>query len=172
MADAAYQLADCHEQQRDVEQAAGAYSPKRGEKAIPALARLQLSRGELEAAQELCMALMRIDGTNREASMILADLMLQKSEWEAAIFHFQQLLERAPANFEAIVKLLQPLRRAGRLGRRRASWRRRSTRRRAPRSSRASASARGCCTGTQTTRAPRSRRSTSRAARASGPSAR
>lgn len=119
-ADVAYQLADCHEQQRDAEQAAGAYSEAlkhndAHEKAILALARLQLSRGELEAAQELCMALMRIDGTNREASMILADLMLQKSEWEAAIFHFQQLLERAPANFEAIVKLLQLLRRAGRL---------------------------------------------------------
>ena len=56
-ADVAYQLADCHEQQRDAEQAAGAYSEAlkhndAHEKAILALARLQLSRGELEAAQE------------------------------------------------------------------------------------------------------------------------
>ena len=83
-ADVAYQLADCHEQQRDAEQAAGAYSEAlkhndAHEKAILALARLQLSRGELDDAQAQCMTLMRIDGANREASMILADLMLQKS---------------------------------------------------------------------------------------------
>ena len=47
--------------------------------------------------------------------MMLADLMLQKSEWEAAIYHFQQLLEKTPAHFRAMVKLLQLLRRAGRL---------------------------------------------------------
>ena len=39
----------------------------------------------------------------------------QKSEWEAAIYHFQQLLEATPAHFKVMVKLLQLLRRAGRL---------------------------------------------------------
>ena len=32
---------------------------------------------------------------------MLADLMLQKNEWEAAIYHFQQLLETTPAHFKA-----------------------------------------------------------------------
>ena len=80
-----------------------------------ALASLHLHRGELEAAQNQCVTLMRIDPGNQDASMMLADLMLQKSEWEAAIYHFQQLLEKTPAHFRALVKLLQLLRRAGRL---------------------------------------------------------
>merc|ERR1719181_1771889 len=83
--------------------------------AILSLARLHLVRGELEMAQTQCTTLMRVDPGSQEASMMLADLMLQKSEWEAAIYHFQQLLEKTPAHFKAMVKLLQLLRRAGRL---------------------------------------------------------
>ena len=58
---------------------------------------------------------MRIEPGSEAGSMMLADLMLQKNEWEAAIYHFQQLLEATPAHFKAMVKLLQLLRRAGRL---------------------------------------------------------
>merc|ERR1719387_899984 len=47
--------------------------------------------------------------------MILADLMLQKNEWEAAIYHFQQLLEKSPIHYKAMAKHFNLLRRAGRL---------------------------------------------------------
>jgi len=114
------QLASYHEWQKDTDRALGFYEEalkhqESHERAMLALARLHLNRGELEAAQNQCVTLMRIDPGNQDASMMLADLMLQKSEWEAAIYHFQQLLEKTPAHFRAMVKLLQLLRRAGRL---------------------------------------------------------
>jgi len=46
---------------------------------------------------------------------MLAAIMLQRNEWEAAIFHFQEQLGKQPAHFKALAKLFQLLRRAGRL---------------------------------------------------------
>jgi tetratricopeptide repeat protein 21B len=56
-----------------------------------------------------------MDSGNEEASMMLADLMFRKNEYEAATFHFQQLLERKPTHFSALARLIQLLRRAGKL---------------------------------------------------------
>jgi tetratricopeptide repeat protein 21B len=47
--------------------------------------------------------------------MLLADILLAKSEWDGAIYIFEQMLSKAPANYTAIAKLIQLLRRAGRL---------------------------------------------------------
>lgn len=58
---------------------------------------------------------MRLDPSNREASLMLADVMFRKNEHEAATFHFQQLLEKNPTQYAALDKLVQLLRRAGRL---------------------------------------------------------
>jgi tetratricopeptide repeat protein 21B len=48
--------------------------------------------------------------------MMLADIMLRKDQFEAAIYHFQQLLDLRAANFAALARLIALLRRAGRLG--------------------------------------------------------
>jgi len=109
-----------YEAQKDAERAATFFQEalkhaEAHEKSSLALARLHLGRGELDAAQTLCVTLMKIDPTNQDASMILADLMLQKNEWEAAIYHFQQLLEKSPTHFRAMAKHFELLRRAGRL---------------------------------------------------------
>ena len=72
--------------------------------AMLALAKLRLGRGEHEQAQAQCITLMRSDPASQEGSMMLADIMLQKSEWEAAIYHFQQLLQKNPDYFKALAK--------------------------------------------------------------------
>jgi tetratricopeptide repeat protein 21B len=56
-----------------------------------------------------------MDAGNEEASMMLADLMFRKNEYEAATFHFQQLLEKKPTHYVALARLIQLLRRAGKL---------------------------------------------------------
>ena len=56
-----------------------------------------------------------MDSGNEEASMMLADLMFRKNEYEAATFHFQQLLEKKPNHYVALSRLIQLLRRAGKL---------------------------------------------------------
>ena len=61
------------------------------------------------------MTLTRIDSNNEEATMMLADMMFQKREFQPAIFHFQQLLQTRPDNYRGLYKLLQLLRRAGKI---------------------------------------------------------
>ena len=56
-----------------------------------------------------------MDPANEEASMMLADLMFKKNEFDAATYHFQQLLEKKPNHYIALSKLLQLLRRSGHL---------------------------------------------------------
>jgi len=85
------------------------------EKARSALARMHLLAGDLEQCQHQCMFLLRFDPGNKEASMMLADVMFRKGEHDAATFHFQQLLDHNPERYEAMSKQLQLLRRAGRL---------------------------------------------------------
>lgn len=85
------------------------------EKSILALAKLHLARGELDACQNQCVISLRMDPSNEEAAMMLADLMFRKNEYEAAIFHFQGLLERKPNHYVALSRLIQLLRRAGKL---------------------------------------------------------
>lgn len=69
----------------------------------------------MDPCQLQCIALLRVDSSNEEASMMLADLMFRKNEYEAATFHFQQLLEKNPRQYVALSRLIQLLRRAGKL---------------------------------------------------------
>ena len=99
LAEVCFRIAMEYEEQRNPDEALVFYQEALKhydghERAILSLARLHLVRGELEMAQTQCTTLMRVDPGSQEASMMLADLMLQKSEWEAAIYHFQQLLEK------------------------------------------------------------------------------
>jgi tetratricopeptide repeat protein 21B len=85
------------------------------EKSLIALAKLHLRSGDLDKCRQYCMTLTRIDSNNEEATMMLADMMFQKREFQPAIFHFQQLLQQRPDNFKGLYKLLQLLRRAGKI---------------------------------------------------------
>ncbi|POI31442.1 hypothetical protein CIB84_004807, partial [Bambusicola thoracicus] len=46
---------------------------------------------------------------------MMADLMFKKQDYEQAVFHFQQLLERKPDNYATLSRLIDLLRRAGKL---------------------------------------------------------
>jgi tetratricopeptide repeat protein 21B len=55
------------------------------------------------------------DDSSEEPSMMLADLMFRRNEYDTATFQFQQLLEKKPNNFQALSRLIMLLRRAGKL---------------------------------------------------------
>ena len=81
-AEICFQIGRMHELLRDPAQARTFYEEAlkhddAHEKGTLALARLHLVSGELDAAQTLCTTLMRIDPGSQDASMMLADLMLQ-----------------------------------------------------------------------------------------------
>ena len=119
-ADVAMELGALHEQMHDPDAALEAYQHAlkhndEHEKAMLSIARLQLARGDVESAQQQCSSLMGLDSDSHGARMMVADIMIQKSEWEAAIYHFEQMLVKQPAQFGAIAKMVSLLRRAGRL---------------------------------------------------------
>jgi tetratricopeptide repeat protein 21B len=80
-----------------------------------ALARMYLARGDFHNCELQCAALLKAEPDNEEAGIMLADLMFQQKQYDAATFHFQQLLERKPDHWTALAMLLRLLRRAGRL---------------------------------------------------------
>ena len=60
------------------------------------LAKLYMITEDLDAAQQQCMTLLKNDTENESATIMLADLMFRLHEYDQAMYHFQQLLERAP----------------------------------------------------------------------------
>lgn len=85
------------------------------EPSILFLARMHQQAGDLDQCQVRCTTLLRLNPANEEAAIMLADIMLQKEDNEAAIYHFQQLLESKPDNFAALSRFIVMLRRAGKL---------------------------------------------------------
>lgn len=79
------------------------------------LACLYLTLGETDACQEQCSVILKNDQFNEDATLMLADIMLRKENKEKAVFHFQQLLERTPDNYHILSRLIELMRRAGKL---------------------------------------------------------
>ncbi|CAL8321389.1 unnamed protein product [Merluccius merluccius] len=79
------------------------------------LSRLYLTLDELDACQQQCGAILKNDQFNEDAILMMADLMFRKQDYEQAGFHFQQLLERKPDNYLTLSRLIDLLRRAGKL---------------------------------------------------------
>ena len=83
--------------------------------ALCALARLYLMNDDLDQCQYTCMTLLRNDKDNEEATVMMADLAFRKNDYEAAMFHFQQLLEKRPDYWVALARLVEVMRRTGHL---------------------------------------------------------
>nr|XP_033800547.1 tetratricopeptide repeat protein 21B [Geotrypetes seraphini] len=79
------------------------------------LAQLYLGQDDTDACQHQCTLLLKNDQDNEAATMMMADLMFRKQDYEQAVFHFQQLLERKPDNYATLSRLIDLLRRAGKL---------------------------------------------------------
>lgn len=80
-----------------------------------ALARHYLMKNDFDQCQQQCLTLTKFDPQNKEASMMLADLMFRKNEHDSATAYFKQFLEQNPTNYGAMDKLITLLKRAGRL---------------------------------------------------------
>ncbi|XP_036176058.1 tetratricopeptide repeat protein 21B isoform X5 [Myotis myotis] len=79
------------------------------------LARLYLAHDDPEACLRHCALLLQTDQDNEAATMMMADLMFRKQDYEQAVFHLQQLLERKPDNYMTLSRLIDFLRRCGKL---------------------------------------------------------
>ena len=125
-ADLSFQIAKYYEgDEQNYSKAASAYKEalsfdSGNSKAMLALAKLQLDRGDLEAAQFQLSpllqqgALLSLPEQGR-AAMMMADIMFRKHEYDSATFHLQQLLDKQPEHYEALSRLIDLNRRAGKL---------------------------------------------------------
>jgi tetratricopeptide repeat protein 21B len=116
-----HELALLHNDVRDVEAATSLFneSLRHDEKHTPsmfALASISLDKGNPDDAQLWCSRILKVNAANEEASMMLADIMFQKGDFESAIFQFEQLLGHRPNHWVGLSKLLHLLRKAGRTG--------------------------------------------------------
>ncbi|XP_053327438.1 tetratricopeptide repeat protein 21B [Spea bombifrons] len=106
--------------QRDYEKAIRFYKEalvycETDDKVILELAHLYLAQDDIDSCQQQCTLLLKNDQDNEAATMMMADLMFRKQDYEQAVFHFQQLLERKPDNYATLSRLIDLLRRAGKL---------------------------------------------------------
>ncbi|XP_040213995.1 tetratricopeptide repeat protein 21B [Rana temporaria] len=106
--------------QRDYERAIQFYKEalvycETDNKVIMELAHLYLAQDDIDSCQQQCALLLKNDQNNEAAAMMMADLMFRKQDYEQAMFHFQQLLERKPDNYGTLARLTDLLRRAGKL---------------------------------------------------------
>ncbi|TEA34319.1 hypothetical protein DBR06_SOUSAS3610067, partial [Sousa chinensis] len=79
------------------------------------LARLYLAQDDPDACLRHCALLLQSDQDNEAATMMMADLMFRRQDYEQAVFHLQQLLERKPDNYMTLSRLIDLLRRCGKL---------------------------------------------------------
>ncbi|XP_001096248.2 tetratricopeptide repeat protein 21B isoform X1 [Macaca mulatta] len=79
------------------------------------LARLYLAQDDPDSCLRQCALLLQSDQDNEAATMMMADLMFRKQDYEQAVFHLQQLLERKPDNYMTLSRLIDLLRRCGKL---------------------------------------------------------
>ncbi|XP_054549191.1 tetratricopeptide repeat protein 21A isoform X2 [Talpa occidentalis] len=84
-------------------------------KIVLELARLSLLQGHLDLCEEHCAILLQTDKNHETASVMMADLLFRKQKYEAAINLYHQVLEKAPDNFSVLDKLIDLLRRSGKL---------------------------------------------------------
>lgn len=90
------------------------YSPTDNKVALE-LAQLYLLQGQLDLCEQRCGPLLQMEQTHERAAVMLADLMFRKQNYEVAISLYRQVLEKAPDNFLVLNKLIDLLRRSGKL---------------------------------------------------------
>ncbi|KAF5921771.1 hypothetical protein HPG69_012942 [Diceros bicornis minor] len=90
------------------------YSPI-DNKVVLELAQLYLLQGHLDLCEQHCAILLQTEKSHETASVMMADLMFRKQKYEAAINLYHQVLEKAPDNFLILNKLIDLLRRSGKL---------------------------------------------------------
>lgn len=84
-------------------------------KAMLGLAKLYRARGEGEQAQAQCRKIILADPSQEEATTMLSELLFHGPDPEGAVVPLQDLLRAFPNNYHALEKLINLLRRSGKL---------------------------------------------------------
>ncbi|CAM6106511.1 unnamed protein product [Calypogeia fissa] len=80
-----------------------------------ALAKIQLSRGDVTECEHKFEEILRADPFDSEAADTLVQLILYRELYESAILHFKKILERDPNHYPSIAQLIRLLHCAGQM---------------------------------------------------------
>ncbi|KAM9307487.1 tetratricopeptide repeat protein 21A [Gastrophryne carolinensis] len=79
------------------------------------LSHLFLLMDDLDSCEMQCNTLLQDSRYKEEATMMMADIMFRKQQYDKAIQYLHQVLEKTPDNFVVLSKLINLLRRSGKL---------------------------------------------------------
>ncbi|KAJ3302797.1 Tetratricopeptide repeat protein 21B [Kappamyces sp. JEL0829] len=85
------------------------------EKASLLLSKIHMKKGDLAAAQVQLSNVLEKDTSNAAASIAMAHLLCEKASFQSAFFHYRQILENDPANFEILSQFIDIARRLDKL---------------------------------------------------------
>ncbi|XP_075683454.1 tetratricopeptide repeat protein 21A [Rhinoderma darwinii] len=114
------QLADYYLEEKDYPNALKHYKEAisysdADNKVLLKLTHLFLIMDDLDSCQTQCKDLLQDPKYKDEVTLVMADIMFQKQEYEKAIEYFHQVLEKTPDNFTVQSKFIDLLRRSGKL---------------------------------------------------------
>ncbi|XP_036378258.1 tetratricopeptide repeat protein 21B [Megalops cyprinoides] len=115
-----HQIAQLSRSQRDFERAKKSYKEAlthcEGDlQIILELAHLRLEQGNMEACYQQCQVLLKNQEDNEEASMLMADLLFRRKEYDTAVLCYKRLMEHTTDNYFVLAKFINMLRRTGKL---------------------------------------------------------
>lgn len=84
-------------------------------KAVLLLSKLHVSNGNHVAAQNSLNALLEKDPTSVDASIIMAEILCEKASFQSSFFHYRQVIDRSPTDFETMVEFIDLARRLNKL---------------------------------------------------------
>ncbi|XP_077584851.1 tetratricopeptide repeat protein 21B-like [Stigmatopora nigra] len=83
-------------------------------KVILELAQIFLILEDIDACKEQCMIVLKNDCSNKDATLMMANIMFKRQDEEQAMSHYEQLLDSNP-DFSTVSRLIDLLRKAGKL---------------------------------------------------------
>lgn len=101
----------CEWHLRDLERAGACYSealqfhPAHANAPL-LLAKLQVKQGNHSAAQNQLSGILEKNENSVEASLMMAELLCEKSSFQSAFFHYRKMLETKPSNFEILADFI------------------------------------------------------------------
>jgi tetratricopeptide repeat protein 21B len=92
-----------------------AHHQEKNEKALLALSKLYIRRNNTASAQELLQTVLKNFPGSEEASELMGDLLFGTASFQSALYHYYQILEKNPSNFEVLAKYVDVCRRTNKL---------------------------------------------------------
>ncbi|KAJ3256152.1 Tetratricopeptide repeat protein 21B [Boothiomyces macroporosus] len=115
-----HELGQLAELEKDYDRASSYYVEasqhnQKNTKSLIQLTKLYLKQGNTGSAQAQLNSILSIDPNSIEASILMADLLFEKAQFESALFHYKQMLEQNPSDFQVVAKFIDVSKRMSKL---------------------------------------------------------